>query len=77
VPSARSPVDSALGTVLAEIDQNAKATFSSITLATMLRLIERQQASAAAIQAKPVGEATPARAALAVMPRPARRAKPG
>jgi Rrf2 family protein len=77
VPSALSPVDSALGAVLAEIDQNAKATFSSITLATMLRLIDRQQASAAAAQMQPVGEATPGRAAPAVMPRSARRGKPG
>jgi len=43
-----TPVDQALGAVLSEIDENAKATFRSITLATMLRLIERQQASAAA-----------------------------
>ncbi len=39
-----TPVEQALGAVLAEIDANARATFSSITLATMLRLIERQQA---------------------------------
>lgn len=43
------PVEAALGRVLSEIDENAKATFKSITLATMLRMIERQQA----------GEATP------------------
>lgn len=43
----RTPVDQALGAVLSEIDENAKATFSSITLATMLRLIERQQSDAA------------------------------
>lgn len=43
----RTPVDQALGAVLSEIDEYAKATFSSITLATMLRLIERQQRSAA------------------------------
>jgi len=42
-----TPVDQALGAVLSEIDENAKATFSSITLATMLRLIERQQAGTA------------------------------
>jgi Rrf2 family protein len=42
-----TPVDQALGTVLTEIDENAKATFGSITLATMLRLIARQQASVA------------------------------
>jgi hypothetical protein len=32
--------------VLSEIDEMAKATFSSITLATMLRLIERQAGAA-------------------------------
>jgi hypothetical protein len=41
-----TPVDQALGAVLSEIDENARATFGSITLATMLRLIERQQTSA-------------------------------
>jgi Rrf2 family protein len=45
---AATPVDLALGAVLSEIDANAKATFSSITLATMLRLIERQQGGAPA-----------------------------
>lgn len=40
---AATPVDLALNEVQAEIDQNAKATFSSITLATMLRLVARQQ----------------------------------
>ena len=40
-----TPVDAALGAVLAEIDENAKATFSSITLATMLQLVARQQAA--------------------------------
>jgi Rrf2 family protein len=45
---AATPVDSALRAVLFEIDENAKATFSSITLATMLRLIERQQVGASA-----------------------------
>jgi Rrf2 family protein len=38
-----TPVGMALGAVLSEIDEIAKATFSSLTLATMLRLIERQQ----------------------------------
>ena len=47
-----TPVDRALGAVLAEIDENAKATFSSITLATMLRLIARQQAAAATAPGK-------------------------
>ena len=37
-----TPVQAGLGLVLSEIDQNAKATFKSITLATMLRLIDRQ-----------------------------------
>jgi len=37
------PVDRALDAVLSEVDQIARATFSSITLATMLQLIERQQ----------------------------------
>ena len=40
---AETPVERALGQVLAEIDANAKATFSSITLATMLRLIGKQE----------------------------------
>ena len=41
-----TPVGRALGVVLSEIDEIARATFSSITLATMLRLIERQQRGA-------------------------------
>lgn len=35
-------VDQALDTVLHEIEENARATFSSITLATMLQLVARQ-----------------------------------
>ena len=42
----------ALGAVLSEIDEIAKATFRSITLATMLRLIERQQAAATTATAR-------------------------
>jgi Rrf2 family protein len=42
-PGESTPVGRALGAVLSEIDEIAKATFNSITLATMLRLIERQQ----------------------------------
>ncbi len=42
-PGELTPVGGALGAVLSEIDEIAKATFSSITLATMLRLIGRQQ----------------------------------
>ncbi len=51
-----TPVGQALRVVLSEVDEIAKATFSSITLATMLRLIERQQrggAPAAASRARP------------------------
>lgn len=40
---APTPVDHALAVVLGEIDQIAKATFSSITLATMLQLVARQK----------------------------------
>ena len=46
-----TPVERALDTVLAEIDENARATFGSITIATMLRLIERQAAVATAVNA--------------------------
>jgi hypothetical protein len=35
---------------LSEIDENAKATFSSITLATMLGLIERQRATTESVR---------------------------
>jgi len=51
-PSEDTPVGMALGAVLSEIDEIAKATLSSITLATMLRLIERQQG-------RPIGPAVP------------------
>jgi Rrf2 family protein len=37
-------VEDALGVVLKEIDEIAKATFRSITLATMLKLVERRRA---------------------------------
>ncbi len=37
-------VEDALGVVLAEIDEIAKATFRSITLDTMLKLVERRRA---------------------------------
>ncbi|MDO9096082.1 MAG: Rrf2 family transcriptional regulator [Rubrivivax sp.] len=39
--AARTPVDRALGQVLAEIDQTAIATFGSITVATMLKMVGR------------------------------------
>lgn len=43
-PRRPTPVEQALGVVLSEVDDIARATFRSITLATMLRLTERQQA---------------------------------
>jgi len=39
-------VEDALGVVLSEIDEIAKATFRSITLDTMLKLVERRRARA-------------------------------
>lgn len=36
-------VERAVGTVLAEIDEIAKATFRSISIATMLKLVERRR----------------------------------
>ena len=42
-PAEATPVGAALRSVESEIDEMAKATLGSITLATMLRLIERQQ----------------------------------
>jgi len=50
--AAATPVERALDTVLDEIDENAKATFGSITVATMLGLIERQEAAKAAAPAR-------------------------
>ena len=42
-PQASTRVDRALDAVLSEIDEVIKATFSSITLATMLQLVARQR----------------------------------
>ncbi len=50
-PGASTDVGRALGTVLTEIDEIAKATFRSITISTMLKIIERQRRHAA--QKKP------------------------
>ena len=50
-----TPVELALGLVLSEIDENAKATFTSITLATMLRLIKRQPVRAGSSGPRPSG----------------------
>ena len=46
-PGTDTPVAQALAAVQGEIDENARATFRSITVATMLRLIERQQKAVA------------------------------
>lgn len=54
-PGEKTPVGRALGAVLSEIDENARATLGSITLATMHRLIARQQA------ARPAADPTHAR----------------
>jgi len=43
-PGASTDVGRGLAVVLAEIDEIAKATFRSITVDTMLKLIERQRA---------------------------------
>lgn len=57
-----TPVGSALAAVLSEIDEIAKATFSSITLATMLRLIDRQQrGGGSARRTQPRAKSAPAR----------------
>lgn len=45
-----SPVEWALHAVLSETDANSVATFSSITLATMLRMVARQQGSAPVVK---------------------------
>jgi len=42
-PGASTDVGRALGVVLAEIDEIATATFRSITIGTMLKLIDRQR----------------------------------
>ena len=59
-PSESTPVGMALGAVLSEIDEIAKATMNSITLATMMRLIERQQGGPIMRTQPLAGVATPA-----------------
>ena len=59
-PGERTPVGQALAAVLSEIDEIATATFSSITLATMLRLLQRQQREAIAAAKVPGRQAKPA-----------------
>ena len=51
-PGEATPVGMALRLVQSEIDEMAKATFGSITLATMLRLTERQATPAKAAAAR-------------------------
>ncbi len=58
--SEATPVGQALAAVLAEIDQTARATFASITIATMLGLIERQQRAATEARAAAADAGTPA-----------------
>ena len=60
-PGELTPVGKALGTVLSEIDEIAKATLSSITLTTMLRLMERQQRGPAESVAGRKNNGAPAR----------------
>ena len=55
-PSDSTPVGMALGAVLSEIDEIAKATLSSITLATMLQPIERHQGRPIGPVAAPVDD---------------------
>jgi Rrf2 family protein len=52
-PGEATPVGHALASVLSEIDEIAKATMSSITLATMLRLLERQRPGGSAFMPRP------------------------
>lgn len=44
-PARATPADRALGEVLTEIDQTARATFGSITVATLLKRVERHGAA--------------------------------
>jgi Rrf2 family protein len=52
----RTPADRALSAVLTEIDEIAKATLKSVTLATLLRLMQQK---AAAADQDPRGEPRP------------------
>jgi len=71
-PGELTPVGRALGAVLSEVDEIAKATFGSITLATMLGLIERQQREGTKRQARiPGGETASAKTSKETKPAPA------
>jgi Rrf2 family protein len=52
---ASSDVGRAFGAVMAEVDEIAKATFRSITVDTMLKLIERQRRAATEAQTATAG----------------------
>ena len=52
-PGEATPVGQALASVLSEIDEIAKATMNSNTLATMLRLLERQRLEGSAPMPRP------------------------
>jgi Rrf2 family protein len=60
-PGEDTPVGRALAVVLGEIDEIATATFSSITIATMLRLLSRQQRDPARRGAARAGSGAPRR----------------
>lgn len=76
------PMDRALATVLSEIDQIARATFRSITIATMLRLVREAAAGtgpaepapppAAPVSPSPPSPPSPPRARAAKNPAPRR-----
>jgi Rrf2 family protein len=61
-PGELTPVGRALGAVMSEIDEIAMATLSSITLATILRLMERQQRGTAESVAQRKDNGAPVRA---------------
>jgi DNA-binding IscR family transcriptional regulator len=58
----RNEVEAALSQVLSEIDENAKATFRSITIDTMLKLVERNRRAAEEIGSGAAPEALHAEA---------------
>ncbi len=74
VASRESPVERALDTVLGEIDANARATLGSITLATMLRLVERQQSASSPTPASARRRRAASRVAFSAARAAARRA---
>ncbi len=67
-PGEATPVGQALAAVMLEIDEIAKATLSSITLATMLQWIARQRHERARAEAAKATEATRSTARAARSP---------